>query len=459
MNTTHELINIQQQRVGEHVRASDPHRFFNILTSERLFDSVESLLPEHRERRFPPTETLSLFLAQAMNADRSCQNVVNELAVRRMSHGLSPGSIYTGSYCKARQRIPLEMVAELARATGKTMCDEARSDWRWQGRTVKLIDGTTVTMPDTDDNQSVFPQQSGQKPGLGFPICRVLAVICLASGSVLNAAMGPFKGKGTSEQALLRTVIDTFKDGDIVLGDAYFASYFLIAQMRARGADILFEQYGSRKRSTDFRRGHKLGTLDHLITYDKPAKPDWMTDAEYIATPNTLTVRELKVGDKILVTTLLSPNKAPKQALKALYKSRWHVELDLRNIKTTLGMEVMSCKTPDMVVKEIWVYLLAYNLIRIAMAEAANLADILPRQLSFKHALQLWRAWRQSALPLCDKESLNLLFVLLAQNCVGNRPGRIEPRAVKRRPKAYPMLTQPRPLARLAVQKYGHPKQ
>lgn len=216
---------------------------------------------------------------------------------------------------------------------------------------------------------------------------------------------------------------------------------------------------GSRKKSTDFRKGSKLGPKDHLITYEKPKqKPDWMTQAHYDAAPQTLTVRELKVGKKILVTTMLNANAVPKNELKALYKQRWNVELDLRNIKTTLGMETFSCKTPEMIEKEMWIYFLAYNLIRMTMVQAASLADLLPRQISFKHTLQIWRAWRQQSTTITDQESLQVLLILIAQNKVGNRAGRIEPRVIKRRPKPHPLMTEPRKQARERVRKFGHPR-
>jgi hypothetical protein len=448
----------QHNRIKTYRDSSSSYSFFNLLTSDALLDKVEELLPEHRERLYPPTETLSMFLAQAMSADRSCQNIVNQASLQRLCGGLTAGSTHTGGYCRARQRLPLQMVSHLTRYLGKHIDQHIPNEWCWQGRRVRIVDGTTVSMPDTPANQASFPQQNGQQPGLGFPICRVVGITCLASGTLLNAAIGRFSGKGGDEQTLLRTLEETFQSGDVVLGDAFFATYFFIATMQARGIDILMEQHGSRKRSTDFRCGQKFGQRDHLIVINKPnIRPDWMSETQYHAAPASLTVREFKAGGKIMVTTLCCPKSHPKVALKSLYKSRWHIELDIRSIKDTMGMNVLSCKTPQMVIKEIWVYLLAYNLIRLMMAQSALLADIKPRRISFKHSLQVWLIYLQHSQGL-DDENLEILFQMMAQQRVGNRPGRIEPRAVKRRPKAYPLLTKPRNIARAEVKKYGHPK-
>ena len=448
----------QRAQIGKHAANSDSYTFFNLLTGPELLEEVESLLPEHRERLFPPTETLSMFLAQVLSADSSCQNIVNETAVKRLGAGLRLCSTHTGAYCRARQRLPVDMASSLARHTGQLIAQNAPQTWYWNGRPVRLVDGTTIPMPDTPANQESYPQPKSQKPGLGFPLCRLVGLVCLGSGALLNAAVGRYKGKGGDEQSLLRTMLDSLEAGDILLGDAYYASYFLLCELQQRGVDGVFEQHGSRKRSTDFRRGKRLGKRDHLIELRKPPiKPEWMEQSTYDAAPVTLQVRELETGGKTLVTTLLSDKEVPKDALKLLYRSRWNVEVDLRNIKTTLGMEMLSCKTPEMAEKEIWVYLLAYNLIRLIMAQAALLSDRLPRELSFKHTLQLWGTWGRQGI-IASEETLSSLFMMIAQQSVGDRPGRIEPRAIKRRPKPYPLLTKPRAIAIDEVKKNGHPK-
>lgn len=399
-----------------------------------------------------------MFIAQAMNTDRSCQHIVNQASMQRLVGGLPVCSTHTGGYCRARQRLPLALIAGLSRHLGRQIAHQVPPQWRWKGRYVRLVDGTTVTMPDTVANQAAYPQQRGQKAGLGFPICRIVGITCLSSGALLNAAIGRFNGKGGDEQTLLRSIQETFQAGDIVMADAFFATYFFIASMQAKGVDILMEQHGARRRTTDFRRGRKLGQRDHLIVIDKPKnKPYWMSEEAYRSAPPSLVLRELRAGGKILVTTMTCVKTASKAELKSLYRQRWGVELDLRDIKETMGMNILSCKTPEMVAKEIWVYLLAYNLIRLLMVQSAVRAGIKAREISFKHALQLWLHWSRMH-HLLDASQLNTLWILIAQQRVGQRPGRTEPRAVKRRPKAYPLLTKPRELARLDVRKHGHPK-
>lgn len=459
MHANHNARTSQQHRVRKQAEDSDAYAFFNLLTSEKLLDKVESLLPDHRERLFPPTETLSMFMAQALSADRSCQKVVNEAAVKRLAGGLPRCSTHTGAYCRARARLPLDMVSTLTRYTGRGITARAPEAWHWRGRPVRLVDGTTVTLPDTPANQAVYPQSRNQKPGLGFPLCRIVGLVCLGSGAVLNAAFGRYSGKGGDEQSLLRSILDSLQRNDLLLGDAFYATYFLLCALRERGIDAVFEQHGSRSRSTDFRVGRRLGVRDHLIVLHKPViKPDWMPQADYDKVPESMTVRELRAGGKTLVTTLLCPKQTDKAAVKSLFQSRWHVELDLRNIKTTLGMERLSCLTPAMAIKEIWVYLLAYNLIRLMMAQAALVVHRPPRLLSFKHTVQMWIAWNEHGDAFQHEDKLYRLCILISQQRVGDRPGRIEPRALKRRPRNYPLLTKPRTLAREHVRKHGHPR-
>lgn len=455
MHTNRGLRRLQQHQVGTRGRSVQAYDFFNLLTGPQLLDQVEQQLPAHRERVYAPIETLSLFMTQALSADGSCQAAVDRHSVERMVNGLPPCSTSTGAYCKARQRLPLTMIQSLTRQTGALMAASALTPWRWQGRTVKLLDGTTVTLADTSANQEDYPQQSNQKPGLGFPIARVVGLLCMATGAVLDASMGPYSGKKGSEHALLREMLDSICAQDVVVADCYYCAYFLIALLSARGADVLFQQH--QRRITDFRRGHRLGSKDHVVLWHKPVKcPDWLSQSLYDSFPQTQLIREVRVKSKVLVTTMLSTEHASRKALGDLYARRWDIELDLRNIKTTLGLEVLHCKTPQMSEKELWSGLLAYNLIRLLMTQSAKRAQILPRHISFKHTVQIWLAWSHYGPP--DTQRIDGLLALIAQQRVGQRPGRVEPRALKRRPRPFPLLTIPRAQARAKILRHGHPK-
>jgi hypothetical protein len=446
----------RQRQIVNHIEKVDANHFFNLLTSPGLLERVEAHLPEHRERKFPPTVALAMFLGQAMSADGSCQNAVDEALVTRLLSGVNPGSANTSGYCQARGRLPTPMISALARHSAALLNENTPQGWLWRGRHVKLVDGTTALMPDTPENQACFPQPGQQQAGAGFPLARLVGVISLAHGAVLEMAMGAYQGKGTGEHGLFRGLHDCFVAGDVMLADGYFCSYFLIAEMHKREVDVLFEQHGAR--ITDFRRGEKLGTRDHRVSWKKPQRPEWMSVEEYHGYPDEITVREVKVGKKVLVTTFLNPRTTPKGELGQLFWQRWNVELDLRNLKSTLGMERFVCKTPPMVEKEMWVYLLAYNLIRLLMAEAASQASVLPRQLSFKHTLHIWVAWSARQFFSEAPEDTAGLFMLIAQICVGHRPGRLEPRMIKRRPKQYTFLGAPRWKARRRIRRRGHAK-
>ena len=367
--------------------------FFNLLTGPKLLQVLEEHLPEHRERMYPPTATLAMFLGQVLSTDKSCQNAVNEAQVNRLLRGLPlQGRAKTNAYCMARGRLPLELVCQLARCTAGHLSEHVPIEWLWRGRHVKLVDGTTVLLEDEPENQAEFPQHGNQKAGAGFPQARLVAAISLAHGAVLDIAMGPCKGKGTGEHALLRQMLESFKSGDVMLADSYYCSFFLIADLQARGVDFLFEQHGAR--DTDFRSGERLGVRDHVVSWSKPKqRPDWMSVEQYEGYPKEITLREVQVRGKVLVTSFVNPREVGKNELGKLFVDRWNVELDLRNIKSTLGMDKLRCKSPQMCRKEAWIYMLAYNLIRLLIAQAAVHAGVLPRKLSFKHTLQVWVAW------------------------------------------------------------------
>jgi hypothetical protein len=438
-----------QCRIGKRIRQAGAVDFFNLLTGRELLEMTEAHLPEHRERLYPPTVTLSMFMKQSLALDRSCQHAVDAWAGQRAAEGLSVQSIGTGGYCRARARLPLEMIVALTRETGRLLSAQAPRGWRWRGRCVKLADGTGISMPDTVENQARYPQPRSQAPGVGFPMAGLVGIVCLSTGAVLEAAIGAHASKGQSEQDLFRRLHGTLRAGDILLADALYCSYFQIATLQAAGVDVLFEQHGSR--ITDFRRGQPLGQRDHLVRWMKPTmRPEWMSREEYRAFAAQILMREAKVDGQVLVTTMHNARAVPKAELAALYARRWHIELDIRNIKTTLGMEVLRCLTPAMVEKELWVCLLAYNLIRLLMAQAAHTAGVYPRELSFKHTVQMWNNWPRGV-------EHGELFRLIAQRLVGNRAGRSEPRVRKRRPKSFPWLKVPRAVARRKIRKRRHP--
>ena len=445
-----------------------------LLPPESVQRAVEAEGVWFRECLFTPLVTLWTFLFQVLNADGSCRAAVARLlallSARDPGRKDDPLNPATDPYCKARQRLPEGLIARLAKEAGGKLHGNYPAGRLLGGRPVKVVDGTTVSMPDTEANQKLWPQPPTQKPGLGFPLARLVAVMSLSCAAVLSLAIGPYAGKQSGETALFRTLLDeSFQSGDVLLADRYYASFWMIAMLLGRGVDSLMRQH--QKRSIDFRTGVRLGHDDHLIVLSKPSqRPDWMDEETYEQMPQQLTVRELRlrVAAKgfrvkwlVLVTTLLDAQLYTKDEITKAFGFRWHVELDLRSIKQTMGMSVLRCKTPEMVRKEIWMHLLAYNLVRGLMAAAAEQAGIEPRQVSFAGALQTINAFGP-ILELADPDDLPRLFQILlraiARHRVGDRPGRYEPRAVKRRAKPIALLTIPRAQARKRLAKSGEAK-
>ena len=432
--------------------------FADVLSGERIEQALEDEGAVWREAVYTPLLTLWAFLAQVMSPDGSCRAAVARALAWLVAQGQPPCTPKTDPYCKARHRLPESLLPRLVRETGRALHGDARADWRWKGRKVKVVDGTTVSMPDTPANQAAYPQNPSQAPGVGFPIARLVVVFCLACGSVLDAAMGRYQGKATGENALLRTLAEAFEPGDVVLGDRYYGGWFDLALWQQRGVDVVVRLH--QLRTADFRRGRRLGPRDHVVQWPKPQRPDWMDDATYAALPAALEIREVDVrvtqpGFRtrrlVVVTTLLDAAAFPARDLAALYRARWHAELDLRSLKITLGMDVLRCKSPEMIRKELWAHLLAYNLIRTVMAQAAHDLDVTPRDLSFKAALQTLTAFAERLLDAAAGTAERLraeLLKAIARHVVGDRPDRVEPRARKRRPKDYPHLKGPRHQAR-----------
>ena len=342
----------------------------------------------------------------------------------------------------------------MVKEVGKSSENKAPSGWKPYGRTLKAFDGTTLKMSDTQANQSDYPQHGNQKKGCGFPILRLLVVMSLSMGTVVDYAIGAYKGKGTGEQSLLREVFSCIENDDIVLGDRYFPSFFLIADLKNIGADGIFR--GQAQRNYDFRTGEHLGKHDHIASWKKPKKPTWMSQEQYDAYPDLMQVREFKVAGNVYVTTFLDAKQYPKQDLAKIYCRRWDIELNLRSIKSIMGMDMLSCKTPEMVRKEIGIHFLAYNCIRLIIAEACVKHDALPWQVSFKGTVQLIDEFMPHFLSSNDEKSSKLyseMLKLIVKNKVGNRPGRVEPRVLKKRPKPFPIMQIPRKIAKASLEK------
>jgi hypothetical protein len=413
---------------------------------------------------YTPWLTFWAFFWQALSPDHSCRAAVKRIAAWLGRRGQKLDDEDTSPYCKARARLPESVPFRLMRSLGEKLHDQAPEDWWWCGRRVTVVDGTTVSMPDTAANQQAYPQSPSQKPGLGFPIARMVVIFCLATGSVLEVAIGKYQGKQTGENALFRRLWEGLNSGGVSLGDRYYSSYFDIALLkRGRGVDSVRRLH--QRRVCDFRRGRRLGKEDHLVIWIKPARPEWMDEATYDELPETMEVRVVRVhvarrGFRTrlldLVTTLLDSDVYTKKDLADLYRRRWDAELHLRSIKVVLGLDVLRCKTPELVRKEIWMGLLGYNVIRAMMMEASRAHGKVPHRVSFKGALQTLRANEvalREGTPAQRGWLWGILLESIAADEVGHRPDRVEPRARKRRPKPYPLLMVPRAEAKKALLK------
>lgn len=394
------------------------------------------------------------FVTQVVSKDQTCLAAVARISAALVASGQEPCAAETGGYCKARQKLSEKFLHRLTIAVGQGVEDNAPDTWRWQGRRTLLVDGVTLSAPDTPANQQAYPQPRSQKKGIGFPLIRMVVLLTLATAVIADAACGRYRGKETGETALLRTLFDSVRADDVIVADRYYCSYWMLALLSARSADCVF-------------RLHQLRKLvfpavvdDQEVVWQKPQRPKWMSKADYAVIPDSLTLRALRakitqpgfrVKELVVVTTLTDVKRYTKDALVDLYHKRWHVELDIRAIKQSLQMDILRCKTPAMLHKEIWAHLLAYNLNRKVMAQAAIEAGINPRQISFMGTVQTLNAFRDQLLNATAEELERLakiIFAAVATHRVGNRPGRSEPRVVKRRPKSYPLMRKPRAVLR-----------
>jgi hypothetical protein len=416
-----------------------------ILSSEKC-QSIISESREFRDRIYTPLKTLLMFTKQILHTDKSCKNAVAGAFAEQISIGKKPISTNTGPYCKARERLPEVAVKQLVKETGRLLEKSAIKKWRWRGHELKAVDGTTVTMPSTKENIQAFPLHKNQQGDIGFPMARLVAIVSLSVGTILDYAVGASKGDGTGEHSLLRTILSSVNERDVILGDQLYPSFFLMADLISRSAEGLFA--GMSKRNYDFRMGECLSKNDHIVCWQKPIKPLWMDKEAYDAFPCKIRVREFKVCGRVYITTLMNDKKYHKKELTELYELRWHIELTIRNIKVTMNMDVLSCKTPEMAKKEVGIHFLGYNMIRGLIAEACFKNDSIPCEVSFKGSVQLlnqFMPYFNNSDENINKEIFSELLRIMIKNKIGNRPGRQEPRAVKSdRRKKFRILKKPR---------------
>ena len=437
--------------------------FADVLSEQQIHDAFEkedALFGQEEDDVYTPALTLFGFLSQVMHtgAERACTASVKRLRICCLALGIRAPSPDTGAYCRARAKLPNVVLQNLTYAVADELESQTPKKSLWFGHSIKMVYGSTVTAPDTEENQEEWPQMASQKPGVGFPILRFCVLMSLATGALCGLAMGPYQGKKTGEPALLRELFGRLKRGDILLGDSCYCSYFMIALLQELGVDVVVQQH--QRRTTEFAQGKRLGKGDHVVRWTKPDRPEWMDEETYGRIPDELEIRELEVQVQVpgfrtkkfvVVTTLTNSQRYTKANLASLYRDRWHVELDLRALKVHMQMEDLRGKTPEMVKKEIWGHCLAYNLIRRVMCQAASLYKCQVRQLGFMGARQsITSSWSNSATasPELRDEITQSHLKSIAYKQVGKRPDRVEPRAVKRRPRKQKLLTKPRDEAR-----------
>lgn len=416
-----------------------------------------------RDRFWTPLQTFYTFLLQVLHAGSSCRSAVAMALAQQAALGRrSLPSQDPSAYCQARRRLPLAALKTSLRQIGQRLRQQVSQEISWCGRRVWLVDGTTCSMPDTPDLQDAFSQPIGQAPGCGFPVAKVVAMFCWASGAVLEAAIGPL---WMSELHLWRTLWPALSPGEIVLGDRFYCSFYDFVGVMRRSCDAVFRLH--QRRPEDFRQGKRLGKDDRLVTWQRPKwnlRPRGMNRREYKSLPATMTVRMIRFVVDIagfrsrsiaVATTLLDPVEYSAEQIAALYRDRWLIELRFRDIKTTLGMDVLRGKTPDVVRKEIHMHLLAYNLIRGLMWQAAATHKRALHRMSFAGTVDRLNAlgpYLQIHPAGPQAESLyQLLLRWIANDAFPARPNRIEPRAVKRRPKQYDLLNRSRHQMRKAL--------
>ena len=442
--------------------------FAEVLSAER----IQRIFAKHgnlfgMSAIYSTVVVLWAFLGQVLRDKKqaACQAAVADVIVHQGMCGLPVPTTDSGDYCRGRAKLSQGALQDLTTEVAEGVEEQAQAAWLWKGRHAKLVDGFTFTMPDTAANQREYPQPSSQKAGCGFPIARACVILSLATACVMNLAIAPYAGKETGETALLRQMLDSLGCGDVLVADRFYCSFMMIALLLARGVDVCARLH--QRRHSDFRYGQRLGKDDHLIIWQRPAKPAWMDEATYQSIPSQLVLREIRfqvsrpgyrVQTLTVVTTLRDGKAFTAQDIAELYGYRWNAELDIRCIKDTLQLDHVRCKSPAMVRKELWTTILAYNLIRSTAAAAALLHGCQPRQISFTGTCQqVLSCWMILSTGLADPQAAQLLcktmLKAISQLQVADRPGRIEPRVIKRRQDRYPFMQQPRDQLRKQLSK------
>jgi hypothetical protein len=398
-----------------------------------------------RERVYTLPRTFWAWLWQRLNDNASCREVVRQVQALCVLQGGPALNEKTGGYCQARARIPKSLLERGLTASAETAAGRAPALSLLRGRTIKVVDGSGLRLQDTPANQKAFPQPAIQKPGCGFPVLKLVVVFCLASGALLAHATGTLRD---SESGLLGRLLTALKRGDIVLGDRGFGNFVMVALLASIQVDFI-GRVPTNVRRVDFRQGRRLGRYDRIVCWRKGPRQgrNWSV-ADWDALPLLKAVRLLRIQIRqrgfrsreiTLVTTLLDAELYPAAELLAAYARRWRLELCLDDLKTTLGMETLTCLSPDLAQKELLVGLIAHNLLRCVMAEAARTHSAPLERISFKGALDALRQFNQALCQTrCKRSKKKLwqaLLLTLARDLVPERGGRREPRAVKRRPK------------------------
>ena len=444
--------------------------FQELLKKEIIEEILQEIGVKYKSRIYNPIVIVWSFLSQVLDPDHSCQNAVSRIISYLASEGLKTPSENTSAYYQTRKKLPEKLFKKLLETSAKQNEKKVFKKHLWHGRCVKSIDGSSVSMPDTLKNKKAYPQHGSQKKGCGFPLAKIVVLFSYATGSVVGVIIDVFK---THDIKLARKLTDYLDPGDILLGDRAFCSYIDIYFWKNKGIDSVMRlhqgrlQKGKKKPKytvePPFKKKKKTRKCPHyrLIVWEKPKrKPQDISRKDFDSLPKDLVLREVhcyicipgfRTKEIIVVTTLLDAIEYPSSDILDLYDSRWQAEVNLRNIKTTLGMDILSCQTPEMVRKEIYVYLLAYNLLRSIMYDAGDTFDCKPIRLSLQATRQPLNnfsiKWVDQTMIKANKIYKTMLEKV-ADSHEKRRVGRVEPRVRKRRPKAYPLMQEPREVLR-----------